>query len=111
MSVTTSNIVYRNRTPQQLREERMKHFPEKFGVKPKKSGWSFGGNTKGYSSDVSSSRDRASSRSGRGGFVGFILSIFGIVFWLVKWGLILAAIGALVMLGLQYQKRQNMKRF
>ncbi|SNX82010.1 related to vesicular integral-membrane protein VIP36 [Melanopsichium pennsylvanicum] len=108
VSVTTSNIVYRNRTPKQLREEKMKHFPEKFGVKPKQNkGWSFGGNTKGFNSDVV---DRTRS-SVRGGFIGFILGVFGFLFWLVKWGLILAAIGALIMLGLQYYKRQNMKRF
>lgn len=110
VSVTTSNIVYRNRTPQQLREERMKHFPEKYGLKPKKSGWSFGGNTKGYSSDVSSGRG-GTSGSARGGFVGFLLGLVRFVFWLVKWALILAAVGALAMLAWQYQKRQNMKRF
>lgn len=109
VSVTTSNIVYRNRTPQQLRDERMRHFPEKFGIKPKKKGWSFGGNTKGYSSDVSSGK--SSSGGGGGGFVGFIKGLFGFVFWIIKWGLVLAAVGALAMLGWQYQKRQNMKRF
>lgn len=109
VSITTSNIVYRNRTPQQLREERIRHFPEKFGVKPKKKGWSFGGNTKGYSSDVTSSK--SGRGAGRGGFVGFVKGLFGFVFFLVKWGLILAAVGALGMLAWQYQKRQNMKRF
>lgn len=109
VSVTTSNIVYRNRTPQQLREERIKHFPDKFGQKQKKKGgWSFGGNTKGYSSDVTNVKDKS---AGRGGFVGFVVGVFGFFFWLIKWGLVIAAIGAVVMLGLQYQKRQNMKRF
>ncbi|CBQ69281.1 related to vesicular integral-membrane protein VIP36 [Sporisorium reilianum SRZ2] len=110
VSVTTSNIVYRNRTPQQLRDMKKLHFPEKFGAKPKKKGWSFGGNTKGYSSDVSEPSARGGG-GGRGGFVGFVVGVFGVVFWLLKWALILAAVGALVMLGLQYQKRQNMKRF
>jgi mannose-binding lectin 2 len=106
VSVTTSNIVYRNRTPQQLRQEKMKHFPEKFGQKSKKKSWSFGGNTKGYSSDVVDGKS-----GGGGGFFGLVGALFRFVFWLVKWGLIVAAVGALVMLGLQYQKRQNMKRF
>ncbi|TKY88785.1 hypothetical protein EX895_002416 [Sporisorium graminicola] len=109
VSVTTSNIVYRNKTPQQMHEMKKKLFPEKYGVKnSKKKGWSFGGNTKGYSSDVSEPSTRG---SGRGGFAGFVLGLFGVLFWLIKWALILAAVGALVMLGLQYQKRQNMKRF
>lgn len=108
VSVTTSNIVYRNRTPAQLREERIKHFPEKFGVKPKKKGWSFGGNTKGHSSDVSSPHTKS---SGGGGLVGAIKGLFGFLFFLVKWALILAAVGALGMLGWQWRKRQNMKRF
>lgn len=108
VSVTSSNIVYRNRTPQQLREERKKHFPEKFGVKPKKKGWSFGGNTKGYSSDVASN---TSGRKSGGGFTGFVKGVFGFLFFLIKWALILAAVGALGMLGWQWRKRQNMKRF
>lgn len=110
VSVTTSNIVYRNRTPHQMREMRKQHFPEKYGVKTKKKTWSFGGNTKGWSSDISEPSVK-SGGGGRGGFVGFVVGVFGVVFWLVKWGLILAAVGALIMLGLQYQKRQSMKRF
>ncbi|PWY99941.1 hypothetical protein BCV70DRAFT_102905 [Testicularia cyperi] len=110
VSVSTSNIVYRNRTPEQIRQQRIKQFPEKYGVaKPKKSSWNFGGNTKGSSKEIGSVHEGQSS--GRGGFLGFLGAIFGFLFTLIKWALILAAVGAIVMLGLQYQKRRNMKRF
>lgn len=111
ISIATSNIVYRNRTAQQIKEQKMQHFPEKFGIKkPKTSRWSFGGNTKGHSEDEFSRGSSGHSKSG-GGFFGLIGSFFRLIFTLVKWALVLAAIGAIVMLGLQYQKRKNLKRF
>ncbi|SAM84315.1 related to vesicular integral-membrane protein VIP36 [Ustilago bromivora] len=113
VSITSSNLVYRNRTPQQLRQEKIKHFPEKFGAKPKKKAWSFGGNTKGWSSDVNSVGGSGNKGGAgvRAGFVRFVKDVFGFGFFLLKWGLVLAAVGALVLLGLQYRKKQNMKRF
>lgn len=111
VSIATSNIVYRNRTLQQIKEQKMQHFPEKFGIKkPKPSRWSFGGNTKGRSEEEFARSSSGKNKSG-GGLYGLISAFFRLIFTLIKWTLVLAAVGAVVMLGLQYQKRKNLKRF
>ncbi|EPQ26668.1 uncharacterized protein PFL1_05648 [Pseudozyma flocculosa PF-1] len=85
-SIQTSNIMFKPKNAEELAAFKAKHFftPDPSAAGGAGSGFSIG---------------------------GFFAGLFGFAFTLVKWGLVLAVIAALVLVGLKYQKRQNAKRF
>ncbi|PWN22005.1 hypothetical protein BCV69DRAFT_281910 [Microstroma glucosiphilum] len=89
VNVKTSQIVFKNRSHVELLAERRKHFsPE--AIKSAKAGSDY---TTAY---------RASS---------FVHGVYHLIVFLVKWGIVVAVLAALVILGLRYRKKRDVKRF
>lgn len=97
VSVSSSSIVYKNRSYSELAAERLKHFPKDGSKSP-------------Y--DTSSSRRGGGLFSSTGGFLaGFFHGIFTFLWFLIKWGLVVAVIAGLAVVGLRWRKARDAKRF
>lgn len=93
VSVSSNSIVFKQRGFAELEAERRKHFP--------KDGSSAAG-------DKGKSRRRYSTKHF---FSGFFSGLFGLVWFLVKWGLVVAAIAGAVVVFLRWRKTRDAKRF
>ncbi|KAN0062703.1 hypothetical protein ACQY0O_004898 [Thecaphora frezii] len=85
VSVQTSNILFQPKSAEELAAFKAKHF---------------------FTPDVHPSQSKPGFSFG-----GLVSGLFGAAVTLTKWLLVLAVLAGIVMVGLQYQKRQNAKRF
>lgn len=102
VSVSTNHIVYKNRNSHQLKEHRDEIFrPQVEGAKGgKKKSW----DSKNYFGGIGggSSGSRAEKSGG-----GFFSNLFGFIWFVIKWVLILATLAGLVLVGLTYQRKRD----
>lgn len=99
ISISSNQIVFQPKSYADLEAERKKHFP-KDGKKGSVEDFYQGGG----------SHD-APRRSSHAAIKGFFGGLFAFFFFLVKWGLIVALLGAVVYAGLKWQKARDAKRF
>ncbi|CAO1631591.1 unnamed protein product [Parajaminaea phylloscopi] len=95
VSISSNSIVFKHRNFAELEAERRRHFP-KDGSKP--------GTTKG----------KKSGRKLLGGghaIARFFGGLVGFIWFLVKWGLVVAAFAGVVVVALRWRKARDAKRF
>lgn len=98
ISVSSSSIVYKERSYAELEAERRKHFPKDGSKSP-------------YDKS-SKSRSGKGLFSSTGGFLaGFFHGLFTLLWFLVKWGLVVAVIAGLGVVFLRWRKARDAKRF
>lgn len=100
VSVSSNQIVFQPKSYEALEAERRKHFPTEAEKKGSVQDFYQGGGSK-----------KAPSRSSHGAIKGFFAGLFGFFFFVIKWGIILAALAGLVYFGLKWQKAKDAKRF
>lgn len=118
VSVTSNAIIYKPRTAVEKAKERLEHFPPpgsaaakakaKAAKKRPSMGW-FGSRKppKGEAPPmpIKSNSDSGSKRSGEGG--GFFATLFGAVYFLLKWAIILGMIAAGGYAFMLYRKKKD----
>lgn len=102
VSVSSNQIVFQPKSYEDLEAERKKHFPTDASGNKHSSTQDF------YQGGGS---HNAPARSTHGAIKGFLGGVFSVVAFVVKWGLILAALAGLVFVGLKWQKARDAKRF
>jgi len=100
ISVSTNNVVYKPRNAHQLKDHRDEIFrPVEDGKNGKKNrSW----DSKNYFGGVGGGSSASRNKSN-----GFFSGLFGFIWFLIKWVLILATIGGLILVGLTYQKKRD----
>ncbi|KAK0546302.1 hypothetical protein OC846_004965 [Tilletia horrida] len=113
VSVSTNTLIFKQRTLEEFRAQRQKA-KEVHGVK----GTGGGGRGKGRGKRPSLTspgrtidRDYIGTHHESQGFWGFLMGLFHFLRFLLKWVLILGAIGGAILVGLTYHRRQQAKRF
>jgi mannose-binding lectin 2 len=113
VSVSTSNIIYKERTAAEKKAHRLEHFPPggaaKAGEKKKSGGW-FSKKKKQADSGTPSSGTNRDTPSGPGFFAGFFSGLFSLIWFVLKWASVLGVIAGAAYGYFRWQKKKDVSR-